>query len=208
MVEDSEVPAHTLRSWDAAEAALFPLVMANPLEYQRSLALIQVVLGWLREHCPDIPALLRAAERGTALVADAIGDGAGDTAGLRLDLIASAGCATRYRELAAARAASRRLDAVAAARANGETWAVIEEAGDEGRVPYVPYHRVEAHIPTGLALVISLGPDETLSQTVRHLDEATVDLASGALTIGAEIGSYLDSQAFDDALADARRRLS
>lgn len=222
-----EVPGQTLRSWDAAEAALFPLVMANPLEYQRSLVLVQRLLGWLREQCADVPALLIAASRADALVADArseqvpkpsdaahgsLSDSDGDpadlTAGLRLDLIAAAACAMRYRELVAGRAAGRRLSAVAAARASGRAWALIEEVGDERRAPYLPYHRVEAHIPTGRALVISIGPDVTLSRAVMHLDEAELDVVSGALIIGTEIGSYVDPEQFEEALANARQRLS
>src|SRR5258708_1357298 len=62
------VPAETLRSWDAAEARLFPLVMARPEEYERSLALIQVLLGWLRSRCQDVPGLLAQSARGAAIV--------------------------------------------------------------------------------------------------------------------------------------------
>jgi hypothetical protein len=224
----AEVPAQTLRSWDAAEARLFPLIMARPDEYERSLTLVQALLGWLRGNCQDIPALLAESARGEALVADAAGapsgqpggsrqdvgqgaSGAGDRGrggGLRLDLIAAAACAMRYRELMAARAASMRLDAFASARSGGESWAVVEEAGDETRAPYLPYQRVEAHVPSGRALIISIEPDETLSRAVRRLDEASLDLASGRLIIGAEIGSYLGAQEFDSALASARLRLS
>src|SRR5215470_17902023 len=65
------VPAEILRSWDAAEARLFPLVMARPEEYERSLAMIDVLLGWLRSQCLDVPALLAQSARGGAIVADA-----------------------------------------------------------------------------------------------------------------------------------------
>jgi len=205
-VPPDEVPAQVLRSWDAAEAALFPLIMANPLEYQQSLALVQELLGWLREQCTDVPALLAAAYRGDVLVADTLGPA--PAAGLRLDHIAAAACAMRYRELVAGSAAGRRLRAMATARADGQVWAVIEEVGDERRAPYLPYQRVEAHLPSGRALIISIGPDETLSRAIRHIDEASIDVASGALTIGPEIGSYLDLQAFEQSLSTARQRLS
>ena len=128
-------------------------------------------------------------------------------AGLRLDLIAAAACAMRYRELITARAASRRLEAFAGAREGGGSWAVIEETGDESRAPFLPYQRVEAHVPSGRALIISIEPDETLS-AVRRIDQASLDLASGRLVIGAEIGSYAGAQEFDIALASARLRLS
>jgi hypothetical protein len=213
------VPAQVLRSWDAAEAQLFPLIMARPDAYERSLSLIQLVLAWLRANCADVPALLAQAARGESIVADAgqreLGDpGAAGPAtmpgvpgGLRLDLIAAAACAMRYRELAAAAAAARRLDAVVRARAGGSSWAVVEETGDLARVPYLPYQRVEAHVPSGRSLIISAEPDETLVRPVWRLDEADIDLASGRLVPGAEIGSYGSTTELDEALASARLRL-
>jgi hypothetical protein len=212
------VPAETLRSWDAAEARLFPLVMARPEEYERSLALIGVLLGWLRSRCQDVPGLLALSARGGAMVTDAAGELSGDQGeprldqgglgiGVRGDLIAAAACAMRYRELVAENAARGRRDALARASARGASWAVIEEVGDESRAPYLPYQRVEAHVPSGRAVIISIGPDETLN-AVRRLDEATLDQASGRLVVGTEIGSYASASELDDALARARLRLS
>jgi hypothetical protein len=228
----ADVPAATLRSWDAAEARLFPLVMARPEAYERSLALIQVLLGWLRSSCHDIPALLAESARGAAIVSDAAGrlslhpggshdadsagareagrgqaDGDFVVTGVPLDLIAAAACAMRYRELMAARAARDRLDAISSARACGESWAVVEETGDEARAPYLPYQRVEAHVPSGRAVIVSIEPDETLSRAVWRIDEAALDLTRGRLVVGAEIGSYASAKECDDALASARLRL-
>src|SRR6266852_911335 len=62
------VPPSVLRSWDEAEARLFPLVMAQPELYQQALGAIQALLGPLRETCPDLAALLAAHERGADLV--------------------------------------------------------------------------------------------------------------------------------------------
>jgi hypothetical protein len=211
-------PAETLRSWDAAEARLFPLIMSRPEEYERSLALIQVLLGWLRSRCQDVPALLAESARGGAIVTDAAGELSGDLgeprldegglgAGVRGDLIAAAACAMRYRELLAENAARGRRDAFARASARGASWAVIEEVGDEARAPYLPYRRVEAHVPSGRAVIISIEPDETLN-AVRRLDEGALDLPSGRLVIGAEIGSYISASELDDALARARLRMS
>jgi hypothetical protein len=223
------VPAETLRAWDAAEARLFPLVMARPEEYERSLTVIQNLLGWLRGRCQDVPALLAESARGAAIIAEAAGEpadpgdggardpdrpvdaaaaaAAGDLgAGLRGDLIAAAACAMRYRELVAAGAARSRLAGFARASAGGEAWAVVEEAGDPARAPYLPYHRVEAHVPSGRSLLISIDPDETL-RAVWRLDEAELDLATGQLTVGAEMGSYTSAAEFDDALVRARLRL-
>jgi hypothetical protein len=69
--EQAGVPPSVLRSWDEAEARLFPLVMAQPELYQQALGAVQRLLGWLRETCHDLPALLAAHERGGDLLAGA-----------------------------------------------------------------------------------------------------------------------------------------
>ena len=180
------VPPAVLRSWDEAEARLFPLVMAQPELYQQALGAIGRLLGRLRETCRDLPALLAAHERGGDLLA---GD---EVPGVRPGLIAAAACATRYRELVAELAATARLAALARAREQGLSWAVVEESGQADRAPYVPYHRVEAEVGSGRAVIVSIGPDETLSRAVYRLDAGQIDMASGALRIGDPLGSYLD----------------
>jgi hypothetical protein len=204
------IPAETLRSWDEAESRLFPLVMSRPEAYQRALLLIQDVLGRLRDTAQDIPALLAESRRGAALATEAAGgpDDRDFLTGIRLDLIAAAACATRYRELRAALAERERAAALTDARGRGQSWAVVEESGDQARAPYLPYHRIEAHVASGRAVIVSIEPDETLSRAVWRLDEAELDPATGRVAVGAEIGSYLDAGQFDDALASARRRLS
>lgn len=228
--QQAEVPAQILRSWDAAEAQLFPLIMARPDAYQRSLSVVQLLLGWLRSSCQDIPALLAQSARGAAILADAdqgrpdrpaaagaagpaasgalSPDAAELAAGLRLDLVAAAACAMRYRELVAAAATASRRAALRQARQEGADWAVVEESGDQARAPYLPYQRVEAHVRSGRAVIISIQPDETLARAVWRLDEASLDLASGGLAPGAAIGSYGAAGELEDALASARLRLS
>ena len=194
------VPPSVLRSWDEAEARLFPLVMAQPELYQQALGMVRQVIARLRETCPDLPALLAAHERGEDLVADLDDDTAAAVPGIRPALIASAACAMRYREIVALMAAQGRLAALARARAQGLSWAVLEESGQADRAPYVPYQRVEAEVRSGRAVVVSIGPDETLSRAVYRLEEGQVDVTSGALRIGDQIGSYLDPGEFEAAL--------
>jgi hypothetical protein len=190
------VPLSVLRSWDEAEARLFPLVMAQPELYQQALGVIQQLLGRLRETCQDLPALLAAHQRGGDLLAGA------EVPGIRPGLIAAAACATRYRELVAELAAAARLAALTRAREQGLSWAVVEESGQADRAPYVPYQRVEAEVGSGRAVIVSIGPDETLSRAVYLLEEGQVDITSGALRIGDPLGSYLDP---DECAAALRR---
>lgn len=196
------VPSAVLRSWDEAEARIFPLVMAQPDLYQQSVITIQRLLGRLRESCPDLPALLAAHEHGAELAAEDVADAG--AAGIRPDLVVAAACAMRYRELVASLAADGRLAALASARDRGLSWAVVEEIGSRDRAPYVPYQRIEAEVATGRAVIVSIGPDETLSRAVHRLDEGHIDLVTGGLRIGEPVGSYLDADTCAAALQQAR----
>ena len=193
----SQVPPAVLRSWDEAEARIFPLVMARPEAYERALRMIADLAARLRETCPDLPALLAAHHRGADLVTEPCPD-------VGPDLIAAAACAMRYREIVTEAAAQGRLAALARARDQGHEWTVVEENGDPARAPYVPYQRVEAHVPSGRAVIVSIEPDETLTRAVHRLDAAEVDLATGGLRAGAELGSYGDEQGLAQALQRIR----
>ncbi|HJY67572.1 MAG TPA: hypothetical protein VJ254_12650 [Streptosporangiaceae bacterium] len=199
-----EVPRAVLRSWDEAEARLFPTIMARPDVYQQAVSLIQQLLGRLRETCLDLPSLLAAHERGGDLV-DELAEGA--DAGIQPGLVAAAACAMRYRELVASLAAQGRLAALTRARDQGESWAVVAETGSEDRAPFVPYQRIEAEPGTGRAVIISIEPDETLSRALYRLDRGQIDLATGGLRIGEAIGSYLDRDAFAAALREVRPKV-
>jgi hypothetical protein len=191
------VPSSVLRSWDEAEARLFPLIMAQPEVYELALGLVRQLVERLRETCPELRDLLAAHERGADLIADVSPAG---VPGVRPEVLAAAACAMRYRELVALITARRRVAALDRARADGLTWAVIEESGSPDRAPYVPYQRVEAEVGSGRAVIVSIGPDETLSRAVYRLDAGEVDAASGALHIGDPLGSYLDPAEFEAAL--------
>ena len=193
----AHVPPAVFRSWDQAEAKIFPLVMARPEVYERALGMIADLAARLRETCPDLRALLAAHERGTELVTE-------PCPGVGPELIAAAACAMRYREIVTESAARGRLAALARARDQGHEWTVVEENGDPARAPYVPYQRVEAHVPSGRAVIVSIEPDETLVRAVYRLDAAEVDLATGELQAGAELGSYTDDQALAQALQRIR----
>ena len=191
------VPTAVLRSWDHAEAKLFPLVMARPDAYEQALRILADLAARLRETCPDVPALLAAHERGAELATE-------PPPGVGPELIAAAACAMRYREIVTAGAARARLAALARARDQGLEWAVVEENGDPARAPYIPYQRVEAHVRSGKAVIISVEPDETLTGAVHRIDAADLDLATGGLRAGAELGSYANADAVTQALHGIR----
>jgi hypothetical protein len=199
---EAGIPPAVLRSWDEAEASLFPLVMARPDLYQQAIRLVQQLATRLREICPDVPALLAAHEQGTRLVPEELAGW--EAAGIRAEHVVAAACAMRYRELVASLAARARLAALARARHEGQSWAVVAEAGSPERAPYVPYQRIEADVRSGRAVVVSIEPDETLSRAVHRLDQAQLDLATGNLQVGEQVGSYLDAEACAAALQQIR----
>jgi hypothetical protein len=201
-----DVPLAVLRSWDEAEARLFPLVMARPEAYQQAVSMISELAGRLRETCPDLASLIAAHERGGDLATSELAGG--QDIGIRPELVAAAACAMRYRELVASRAAQGRLAALTRAREQGLTWVVVEENGSADRAPYVPYQRVEAEVSSGRAVVVSIEPDETLSRAVHRLDECRIDLVTGGLEVGEAIGSYLDPDEFAAALQQVRGGLA
>jgi hypothetical protein len=197
----SQVPLAVLRSWDQAEAKIFPLVMARPEVYERALHMIADLAARLRETCPDLPTLLAAHERGADLVTE-------PHPGVGPAVIAAAACAMRYRELMTIGAAQSRLAALARARDEGLDWTIVEENGDPARAPYLPYQRVEAHVRSGMAVIISIEPDETLAGAVHRLDAAEVDLGTGGLLAGTALGSYASEQEAAQALQRARDQIA
>jgi hypothetical protein len=197
-----DIPLAVLRSWDEAEARLFPQVMARPDVYQQAVSMISQLAARLRETCPDLAALIAEHARGGDLATSELPGVR--AAGIQPDLLAAAACAMRYRELVASQAAQGRLAGLAQAREQGLSWVVVEENGSADRAPYIPYQRVEAEVSSGRALVVSIEPDETLSRAVHRLDEGRIDLATGGLQIGDPVGSYLDPDEFAAALQRAK----
>jgi len=199
---DGSAPRDVLRAWDAAEARLFPLVMARPDLYQQALSVIERLLGRLRDECPDLTSLLAAHARGGDLVTDDLTD---SVAGIDPALVAAAACAMRYRQLLGSLAAGERLAALARAKADGLAWAVVAETGSPDRAPYIPYQRIEAEVATGRAVIVSIEPDETLSRAVHRVELGQVELATGALRITESLGSFHDPDAAAATLHQVKR---
>ena len=163
-----DVPLSVLRSWDQAEARLFPLIMARPDVYQQAVSMISQLAARLRETCPDLTTLIAAHGRGGDLAISELPDV--QAAGIQPDLLAAAACATRYRELVASQARAEQLRSPErGSRASPGRWS--RRAGQPTECPTsVPAGRVE--VASGRAVIVSIEPDETLSRAVHRLDEA------------------------------------
>ncbi len=178
-VDDAPVPAATAASWQQGQARLFPAVMTRPDIYQRAVTLVRFTLDRLRELGPSTGALLTADATGAELVTQVVEERGLSSFELDLGLIAQAALAMRHREVLAEQAAARRVRTLHEAREQGRSWVVLEEDGSSPGDPFVPYHRLEAEVSTGRALLVTASPDEEFRASVHEVLPVQVDLASG-----------------------------
>ena len=143
---------------------------------------------------------------GPALVASAAEQGGISTSGLDVGLIGHVALAMRYREVIADRAASTRLQVVRRARAEGRTWVVLEESGDWAGDPYLPYRRVEVHVPTARVVAVTTTVDEDFRTVLHAVAEARLDLQTGAVVETDPVGRSPSSPPTTHADAADRER--
>jgi hypothetical protein len=147
--------------WRATGDRVWSIAVVDGEEYRRVAGLVGGVLDRVRACTPTVDSLLALDADPTPLL--------GPDGDRR---VLEAALAVRGDELIAARARDRRIAAIAAARAAGETWVVLDEtAGSSQRT-------VEMHLATGLALVATADPyagDEPYALGEVVLDAATGD---------------------------------
>lgn len=209
-VSSNAVPAQLRHSWESAEAALFPSVMARPDLYKHAVTAIQMTAAALRQRCPDLDTLVATWDEAETLTDSAVSEAQLPTAELRLHDIAGAAFALRFRELAVQASQQARLTRLAQAREAGAAWALVEETGALEQAPLHLYQRVEVHASTGRALIATVQPDETCSRAVYQLEGGQLDMTTGRLEYGdaPEIpsGEYRDRATWEAAAADIRQR--
>src|SRR5205814_2255615 len=97
------------------------------------------------------------------------------------------------------------------ARAEGVGWVVAEESGTEEHALAVSFWRLEVHVPTGRAIILSVEPDETLRRPVYRLEPGQMDLATGRLELGGVPGlrasTYRDRPDWEAAADQIRGQL-
>jgi hypothetical protein len=175
------VPDELRARWQRAEERLALTALSAPELFQRSLALVARTVDHLRRLGPGSAPLLAASAGGGRLVTDALGDEPTGLTAADLDVVAQAALALRSREVLAERAAQRRVTTLDAGRARGETWVVLETSGDPAGDVLSPYRRLEAHVSTGRAVLVTTGPDADLTRCLHAVEPVLLDLASGAL---------------------------
>lgn len=151
MTDATQQDAAVLARWRAAEDKIYPLAMSDPDRYRQVLEAMRTLVVELRRTAKTQADLLAVEESPEALLGTLHG-----RTPLPAALMVKAACSARTREIAAEIEGERRAAVVAAARAEGRDWVVLEgpeEIGDllEGRT-------VAVHLPSGRTLVTVVDP--------------------------------------------------
>lgn len=160
--------------WRATGDRVWSIAVVDGEEYQRLAELVGRVLDEVRERTPTLESLLALDADPVPLLDRFVAEAGTSPGGARGVL--EAACAVRGDELLAARARDRRVAAIAAARAAGERWVVLDEtAGSTSRA-------VEMHLDSGLAVVATADPyagGEPYAVAETVLDTRTGDALTG-----------------------------
>lgn len=143
-------PIAAQERWRQAEDKLYPLAMTDPDGYRRALGSVQALVGELRRTAHTLDDLVAAESDPAALLAVL------PAAPLPVDLLVGAACSARAREVLAEQEGRRRESVVAAARAEGRSWAVLQ--GPERIEELYGGSTVTTHLATGRTLLAAVDP--------------------------------------------------
>lgn len=161
-VQDPVVPPELVARFRAAEAQLYPLVLGDAELFERSTALVGLLVADLRT-CPDGPALLARVATALDGLPQRVLEAGLHISGVPVEVVVDAAAALRCRELEAERARARRqgeatpadgaaADGAAAdgAAADGASWSVEDSAPALAMSGLI--WRRERHLATGATL--------------------------------------------------------
>jgi len=157
--------------WRTAEDKLYPMVMVAPDRFRQVLEAVRALVDELRIRCQTLEDLLEVEAAPGELLAVLPAD-RGPM--LPEELMVQAACGMRGREVLAAAEAERRTAVVAAARAAGQDWVVLE--GPEHLEDLIGNRRTELHLPTGRVLVATVDP--YVGEEPFQLEELVLDTAA------------------------------
>jgi hypothetical protein len=145
-------PKAAQERWRSAEDRLYPLAMTDPDGYRRGLESVQALVGELRRTAATLDDLVAAEAEPAPLLAVL----PADRPLLPVDLLVGAACSARAREVLAEQEAQRRASVLAAARAEGRSWAVLQ--GPERIEELYGGSTVTTHLDTGRTLLAAVDP--------------------------------------------------
>ena len=162
----------------AAEARLYPIVLADPDMFERATSLVALVAAELRSIRGSAEVLGRLDDVLTRMPEVAAAAGI-DVSGLPLDVVADAAAAVRCRELEAERAVAAVRDRIEAARAEGRSW-LVEDAPMAMLAAGIQRRR-ELHVPSGATIVTTVELSGEGSDATYSLDLIPGDSSQGVV---------------------------
>jgi hypothetical protein len=172
------VPPQILSEWSSAEERLYPVVMLRPDLYQRAVELVRKVADELTS-CTNLPALVEAWPMAADIVYRTSSLALLPLADLDVSLVAGAAFSLRYRELAGPAARAERLARLAEAARQGGGWVLVAETGTAASAAFVPWVRLEMHVPSGAGLRQSVEADPDTGVARFGLEVVRLDPSTG-----------------------------
>lgn len=199
-----------IAGWRAAEARLYPFVMAQPELYERCVAVVRAVADDLRS--ARTPEQLAEAFGGRAAILESVVASRGFASeGLDLELVAQAAFGLRYREVVTEMHREDSIRRVREAGRAGLAWVVVRETAGAAGPFAAPYDRLEMHVPSGVGIhaFVELGPEMDrvrFGVEVLQLDPRTGDPVSDPAP-PAEVRTYGERDRWEDAVEELRGRI-
>jgi hypothetical protein len=188
-----DAPGELVGRWRIAEQRLYPIVLADPLSYERYVLAVRRLADELSA-VTSPEALIQAFGEAAPRAAEHLRTvGAPDDPG-SVDLVAGAAFALRERQLAAAQAAAERRRRLADAARSGAAWVVVQRQGELAMASFGNYRCLEMHLPDGAGLYAFAEPQAEAVQPIYVVERLQLDPASGAA-----LGEVEQRWTFEDA---------
>lgn len=201
--------ADATRRWRAAEARVYPVIMARPDLYEKIVATVRETansLGWV----DSVAGLVAVEAEAPQLVAGALRRLGTPASELDVTMIAGAALSMREAEIGSAAAHARRIALIAAARARGDVWVLLNETDErrEQAVPLPPYHRLDMRLADGLGLHTYVDRDPSTDRPAYGLETVRLDVATGEWigdVTGAVTATHTSPQPWDAQAVELRQ---
>jgi hypothetical protein len=167
--------------WKEAERRMYPLATTAPAKYEQLVRIARQLaddLASVRTE-PDLVAAWDDHAQRTGAAAAAANVPLGELSGVD---VAGTGFALRDAEIRSFEHQRDQQQLVAAARARGDAWVRLHEAGDLGRGLYDPYQAIDLHLASGAAIVASVETEPSTGAANHVLTVIKMDPFSGVPT--------------------------
>lgn len=199
----ADVRLEALRAqWKEAERRMYPLATTAPAKYEQVVRIARQLANDLASVTTGLD-LVAAWDDHAVRTGDAASSAnvpLGDLSGVD---VAGTGFALRDAEIRSLEHHRDQQQLVAAARARGDAWVRLHEAGDLGRGLYDPYQAIDLHLASGAAIVATVETEPSSGAAIHVLTVIKMDSFSGVPTDIepgiADVQEHADGAAFERA---------